>query len=667
MRTHSRLVHSPSEVNTPSLPILQARDFAAQVQPKLRIGGSSSAAELQAEKLAQSLDDPHPLQGQPLAQSMDGGFLLPDHFPQRLARASRSGRPVPSAFQKKIGAKLGADLRNVRLHVGPESAQLNEELGARAFTVGPHVHFGDNEYDPSSASGQQLLAHELTHTAQQGQGGAPLIQCSPKRALAIARQAKPEVMDGIETWDDALSFCAAELGALLEPLNQIAEEDEILDPNPLAQDHPLAPYDELTRDYWSAISDVSAMADVEAQPAVPDSGQAAAQNDADFASGVAVALNSPQDLDPNGDDAPAPVLQNDALDADAGVASSLPLASQWKFGGKRLEAMAKNSELADAVDAFSPSFRTRFKRGIRPMKAINMSPFGGMIRQFLKHNKEDRRARAMRMLAEGGIMPDIVRAALETTANHAELKRKVALAQTFASGVTSTLAVADAGLSSLVSSLVDPLVSNAAQTAISIGSGLSGTPAAKGGVGWLVHKLARRRAPMANTFAEKHALQGKRVMGASLLDHRVNRAMLYHLGHAGRLGWQGNISQQNAENGRQGLRQYFGLEGAHKDMDLKTRQPRNLKRGNAIAKRWGWFGRQRDKLHAHRNDFSIRGKNWLSPLVNKEDWLTDEERSWYTKLKEGKAHYEDVPKHCLLPILWQANKIFDYHAKYLQK
>src|SRR4029077_14997656 len=37
-----------------------------------------------------------------------------------------------------------------------------------AFTVGEHVFFGRDKFQPQSAGGRELIAHELTHTIQQG-------------------------------------------------------------------------------------------------------------------------------------------------------------------------------------------------------------------------------------------------------------------------------------------------------------------------------------------------------------------------------------------------------------------------------------------------------------------------------------------------------------------
>ncbi len=41
-------------------------------------------------------------------------------------------------------------------------------MSAQAFTHGSDIFFNEGKYNPNSSDGQQLLAHELTHTIQQG-------------------------------------------------------------------------------------------------------------------------------------------------------------------------------------------------------------------------------------------------------------------------------------------------------------------------------------------------------------------------------------------------------------------------------------------------------------------------------------------------------------------
>jgi nucleoid-associated protein YgaU len=97
---------------------------------------------------------------------------------ERMAKAGAStGAPLPPAVRSKFEGGLGADLSDVRVHTGSESAAAAESVGARAFAVGSDVHFGRGEFDPDSQAGQRLLAHEVVHTVQQrGAGGPPVAQ-----------------------------------------------------------------------------------------------------------------------------------------------------------------------------------------------------------------------------------------------------------------------------------------------------------------------------------------------------------------------------------------------------------------------------------------------------------------------------------------------------------
>jgi hypothetical protein len=71
--------------------------------------------------------------------------------------------------------RMGDNLGDVRIHTGPTAAQACEDINARAFTVGNHVAFNTGEYDPSSAEGQHVLAHELAHVRQQTGGAVSML------------------------------------------------------------------------------------------------------------------------------------------------------------------------------------------------------------------------------------------------------------------------------------------------------------------------------------------------------------------------------------------------------------------------------------------------------------------------------------------------------------
>ncbi len=88
-------------------------------------------------------------------------------FESRLAATHGSGRPLPKSAREFMEERFGADFSGVRLHTGSESAQLNREISAQAFTRGQDVYLGEGKESVESGTEQQLLAHELTHVMQQ--------------------------------------------------------------------------------------------------------------------------------------------------------------------------------------------------------------------------------------------------------------------------------------------------------------------------------------------------------------------------------------------------------------------------------------------------------------------------------------------------------------------
>lgn len=91
--------------------------------------------------------------------------------PARTAASSRvnisGGSPLPSFVRSHMEPRFGANFSGVRIHSGEAAAHQSANLNAHAFTVGDHIFFGRDKYQPHSASGKELIAHELTHTIQQ--------------------------------------------------------------------------------------------------------------------------------------------------------------------------------------------------------------------------------------------------------------------------------------------------------------------------------------------------------------------------------------------------------------------------------------------------------------------------------------------------------------------
>jgi phage-related protein len=99
----------------------------------------------------------------------DGGGLSASADAARRIRAARGdGNPLPGPVREKMEAQFNADFSGVRIHTDHPAVLLAQQLKAQAFTQGNDIFFGENQFAPGSREGEHLLAHELTHTVQQG-------------------------------------------------------------------------------------------------------------------------------------------------------------------------------------------------------------------------------------------------------------------------------------------------------------------------------------------------------------------------------------------------------------------------------------------------------------------------------------------------------------------
>lgn len=87
---------------------------------------------------------------------------------EAINRAKGGGEPLEQGVRSSMEDAFGADFSAVRVHADGGANDLNERIQAKAFTTGSDIFFRGGEYNPSESSGQELLAHELTHVVQQG-------------------------------------------------------------------------------------------------------------------------------------------------------------------------------------------------------------------------------------------------------------------------------------------------------------------------------------------------------------------------------------------------------------------------------------------------------------------------------------------------------------------
>lgn len=169
-----------------------------QVQAKLQVNAPGDALERQADQVAAKVANGPglgPATAGPRLQPSSPSIQRKAQQPEGPASAElngsdlqQGGHPMPAPLQQDMESAMGADLSRVRLHTDAPAAERARGIGAKAFTYGQHIHFNHAEFAPQTIQGRFLIAHELTHTLQQGK--APMIQRAPD-PKAVAPVADP--------------------------------------------------------------------------------------------------------------------------------------------------------------------------------------------------------------------------------------------------------------------------------------------------------------------------------------------------------------------------------------------------------------------------------------------------------------------------------------------
>jgi hypothetical protein len=128
-----------------------------------------------------------------------------DNLQTAIQSQATGGQALPADVRSYMEGRFHADFSGIRIHNNREAANLNNQLSARAFTFKNHIFFGPDQYQPGSSDGKQLIAHELTHTIQQGHA----IQRSPQISTAPAKPLVQRLF-GIEipSWQDVVDWLA---------------------------------------------------------------------------------------------------------------------------------------------------------------------------------------------------------------------------------------------------------------------------------------------------------------------------------------------------------------------------------------------------------------------------------------------------------------------------
>jgi hypothetical protein len=180
----------PSPAPVPRLP--------GPIQRKLKVGAVDDPLEHEADRVAdQVVRMPAPEvamtpappsvsrkcdaceEGEKLQKKEAGPQAAAGEAPASVHAVLRSpGQPLDAATRAYFEPRFGRDFSGVRVHTA--AAQSARDVNAHAYTVGYNIAFDTGRFAPGSQEGRRLIAHELAHVVQQGQG-KPLLQRQPRR------------------------------------------------------------------------------------------------------------------------------------------------------------------------------------------------------------------------------------------------------------------------------------------------------------------------------------------------------------------------------------------------------------------------------------------------------------------------------------------------------
>ncbi len=161
-----------------------------------------------------------------LSRKADRNTSVTPEVEQSIQQARGSGQALDSKVRGQMESSFGTDFSDVRVHANVEADSLNRALSSRAFTTGQNIFFRQNEYNPGSSTGRELLAHELTHVVQQTggvQGKMSVRQVNDKYEQEADRVAR----EVVQHEQQVATKKADETRVQRQPLEEEEEEEAI--------------------------------------------------------------------------------------------------------------------------------------------------------------------------------------------------------------------------------------------------------------------------------------------------------------------------------------------------------------------------------------------------------------------------------------------------------
>jgi hypothetical protein len=74
--------------------------------------------------------------------------------------------PLETVDLKSFNQKHDKDVESATIHIGSDADYFARKMNFLAFVVADHIYFRSNKFNTATDEGRELIAHELTHVAQ---------------------------------------------------------------------------------------------------------------------------------------------------------------------------------------------------------------------------------------------------------------------------------------------------------------------------------------------------------------------------------------------------------------------------------------------------------------------------------------------------------------------
>ncbi|HSR39272.1 MAG TPA: DUF4157 domain-containing protein, partial [Phnomibacter sp.] len=148
-----------------------------------------------------------------LQGSSRGPPAVTPRFESTLQQRTAGGSAMPEPTRQFMESRFGADFSGVRIHTDATAQEMSSSIRAHAFTYQNHIFFNSGKFDTDSSAGKTLLAHELTHTIQQG--ASPVASNIARKHQFTAVQTKSIQMASAPQLDAAVALARGEQGKVI--------------------------------------------------------------------------------------------------------------------------------------------------------------------------------------------------------------------------------------------------------------------------------------------------------------------------------------------------------------------------------------------------------------------------------------------------------------------